>query len=327
MSASPEKPLVSFILLAYNQEQYIREAVEGAFSQTYSPLEIILSDDCSMDKTFAIIEEMAGSYTGPHKVITNRNPVNLGLGEHYNRLMNIAAGDIVELAAGDDISLPHRTMCSVKILQDDPGITSVSLGLVQFEGDSIPGLTPRQEIGITESFTVDRFLSDVDFHLNAPARAFRRYTHDYFGPLIPRCPVEDGPNLFRNLLHGKAASSSVPAVLYRRHAASISSSVNFRKISFELIYRDYENTLRIAGEKCLLNSKELSRTRHQLARRLAQRLILMKVESSHLKLATTLVHVLPSWHFGIRYKVNLIRRAVGALIRSRLTAEKELASQ
>jgi len=30
-----DRPLVTFALFAYNQEQYIREAVEGAFSQTY----------------------------------------------------------------------------------------------------------------------------------------------------------------------------------------------------------------------------------------------------------------------------------------------------
>lgn len=49
-----DQPLVTFALFAYNQEQYIREAVEGAFSQTYKPLEIILSDDCSRDRTFEI---------------------------------------------------------------------------------------------------------------------------------------------------------------------------------------------------------------------------------------------------------------------------------
>jgi hypothetical protein len=47
-----ERPFVTFALFVYNQEKYIREAVEGAFSQTYEPLEIILSDDCSTDRTF-----------------------------------------------------------------------------------------------------------------------------------------------------------------------------------------------------------------------------------------------------------------------------------
>ena len=33
-----DRPLVTFALFAYNQEDYIREAVEGAFAQTYEPL-------------------------------------------------------------------------------------------------------------------------------------------------------------------------------------------------------------------------------------------------------------------------------------------------
>ena len=49
------RPLITFALFAYNQEKYIEEAVQGAFLQTYSPLEIILSDDGSTDRTFEII--------------------------------------------------------------------------------------------------------------------------------------------------------------------------------------------------------------------------------------------------------------------------------
>ncbi len=104
-----KKPLISFVLCAYNQELFIREAVEGAFSQTYSPLEIILSDDCSIDNTFAIMEQMAKAYGGPHKIILNRNERNLGIVPHLNRLWKIARGILIVAAAGDDISLPERT--------------------------------------------------------------------------------------------------------------------------------------------------------------------------------------------------------------------------
>jgi glycosyltransferase involved in cell wall biosynthesis len=86
-------PLVSFVLIAYNQEQFIAEAIQGAFAQTYSPLEIILSDDCSRDGTFRIMEEMANAYHGPHTVILNRNPKNLGIGGHVNRVMELAQGE------------------------------------------------------------------------------------------------------------------------------------------------------------------------------------------------------------------------------------------
>ena len=41
------------------------------------PLEIILSDDASADRTFAIMQEKAAAYYGPHRLMLNRNPTNL----------------------------------------------------------------------------------------------------------------------------------------------------------------------------------------------------------------------------------------------------------
>ncbi|MBT3873051.1 MAG: glycosyltransferase, partial [Flavobacteriaceae bacterium] len=107
MSNSPT-PLVSFILLAYNQENLITEAVESLLSQTYSPLEIILSDDCSSDSTFTIMKSLKDSYKGPHKIKLNRNKTNLGISAHINKLVALTHGDLIFCAAGDDISLPKR---------------------------------------------------------------------------------------------------------------------------------------------------------------------------------------------------------------------------
>ena len=104
-----ERPLVTFALFAYNQEKYIREAVEGAFAQTYEPLEIILSDDCSTDRTFEIMEEMAAKYEGPHKIILNRNTQNLGICPHVTKIHERCSGEYIVHAAGDDYSYPNRT--------------------------------------------------------------------------------------------------------------------------------------------------------------------------------------------------------------------------
>jgi len=104
-----DRPLITFFVMAYNQERFIREAVEGAISQTYSPLEIILSDDCSTDRTFEIMTEMAEAYKGPHEIILNRNERNLGLVQHVNHVcLGLSHGELVVLAAGDDISVQER---------------------------------------------------------------------------------------------------------------------------------------------------------------------------------------------------------------------------
>jgi glycosyltransferase involved in cell wall biosynthesis len=102
------KPLATFVLYAYNEEKFIREAIESAFAQTYSPLEIVLSDDGSTDRTFEIMQEMAAAYKGPHKIILNRNEKNIGIGSQLNAAAAMTNGEFVVLANGDDISLPIR---------------------------------------------------------------------------------------------------------------------------------------------------------------------------------------------------------------------------
>lgn len=103
-----EHPLVTFALFAYNQERFIREAVEGALAQTYSPLEIVLSDDSSSDGTFRIMEECVSTYSGPHQVVLNRNASNLGIADHINTILSLCKGDLIVMAAGDDISYSER---------------------------------------------------------------------------------------------------------------------------------------------------------------------------------------------------------------------------
>ena len=113
-----ERPLVTFALFAYNQEQYIREAIEGAFSQTYEPLEIILSDDYSSDRTFKIMQEMAAAYQGPHRVIARQSSENRGLLNHILDVAHESHGEYIVVAAGDDISLPERTSIVIPYFKD-----------------------------------------------------------------------------------------------------------------------------------------------------------------------------------------------------------------
>ena len=109
MTISSNRPPVTFAVVAFNQEPFIRETIRGAFAQSYQPLEIILSDDGSSDRTFEIMQEMAAEYDGPHRVVVNRNSPNLGLIPHLDRVMEMTSGEFVVINAGDDVSVPERT--------------------------------------------------------------------------------------------------------------------------------------------------------------------------------------------------------------------------
>lgn len=103
------RPLVTFAVFAYEQEQFIKEAVEGALAQTYQPLEVVISDDCSKDSTFETIKKLLSSYRGPHRVVARRAISNQGIIDHILSVARISLGELIIVAAGDDVSYPHRS--------------------------------------------------------------------------------------------------------------------------------------------------------------------------------------------------------------------------
>jgi glycosyltransferase involved in cell wall biosynthesis len=57
------KPIVSVIMITYNHEKYISEAIEGVLMQiTDFPIELIIGEDCSTDSTRKIVIKYAGKY-------------------------------------------------------------------------------------------------------------------------------------------------------------------------------------------------------------------------------------------------------------------------
>ena len=103
-----EKPLVSVTVCSYNQERYILECAEAVLAQTYSPLEIIFSDDGSSDRTANIIESCLGRYKGNHSVVFLRHPHNLGGKGKENFLASYqkSSGRFVIQFCADDVMLP-----------------------------------------------------------------------------------------------------------------------------------------------------------------------------------------------------------------------------
>ena len=71
------RPLASLCVITYNQEKFVAEAVKAALSQSYRPLEVILSDDASSDDTFKIMSTLENQYDGNLKIVLNRNKSKL----------------------------------------------------------------------------------------------------------------------------------------------------------------------------------------------------------------------------------------------------------
>lgn len=99
-------PLVSVFMPVYNQELYIRAALDSVLNQTYQNYEIVISDDCSEDSTPLIVAEYAKKF--PEKISFHKlSYENLG-SRHFELLLKKCKGDYVCLFSGDDIMYPEK---------------------------------------------------------------------------------------------------------------------------------------------------------------------------------------------------------------------------
>jgi glycosyltransferase involved in cell wall biosynthesis len=116
---------VTYMLRTYNHERFVREAVRSAFAQDYHPLQIVITDDASSDRTYDNIVEEVRQYSGPHEILVNRNTHRMRSIEALTHAMSMAQGEFVVMAHGDDVSLPHRTAALVSAWREH-GVSMVS---------------------------------------------------------------------------------------------------------------------------------------------------------------------------------------------------------
>ncbi|MBA2441555.1 MAG: glycosyltransferase [Rubrobacter sp.] len=218
------EPLVTFALFAYNQERFIREAVRGALSQTYSPLQILLSDDCSSDGTFEAIKEEVAGYDGPHRVLLNRNEHNLGIGGHVNRLMELADGEFIVAAAGDDISLPTRTTDLVEVWSKGRALSVYSDCTIIDEDGAYMGVGAdlagnKLTLPARESWR-EKARSGTMRGLGG-GHSWDRAVFDVFGPLPEDVVCEDTTIPFRAALLGEVSFLDRRLIRHRRHDTNV----------------------------------------------------------------------------------------------------------
>jgi glycosyltransferase involved in cell wall biosynthesis len=109
---------VSVILLCFNHQQFVEEALESIRRQTFGDYELIIVDDCSQDSTVATVQEYLAKAGLVASLVAHR--VNRGVCASLNDALSIAAGDYVAVLSADDRWLPEKLATQVQLLDDLP---------------------------------------------------------------------------------------------------------------------------------------------------------------------------------------------------------------
>src|SRR6185312_4924818 len=115
-----EQPLVTIGAIGYNNARYVIETLESIKSQTYPNVELIVTDDCSTDKSVVgLITEWLKSYNHPYQFIIHDK--NKGAPAACNEVIRRAKGKYISLIATDDILMPDKTRLQVEMLEKAGG--------------------------------------------------------------------------------------------------------------------------------------------------------------------------------------------------------------
>ena len=103
MNKVTDSPLISVLLSVYNDEKNIKKSIDSILLQSYKNIELLVMDDCSMDRTYEILNEI-----NDRRIKIFRNKENQGLTKSLNTLIENSSGKILARQDSDDISLPSR---------------------------------------------------------------------------------------------------------------------------------------------------------------------------------------------------------------------------
>lgn len=228
-----EKPIVSVVVVAFNSSKYILETLNSVKNQTYSNIELVITDDCSTDDTVAVctewIEKNRLRFVAV-QIITS--VVNTGITANRNRGGFAAHGKWIKHVDGDDKLFPSCVEDYVKYITDNPSKNIVFSPLRVFgEGD-----LEKWDKLLRTNFKYVFSLTPRDFKIllckiclfPAPSLFINaEYFRNVGGYDESIRDLEDWPFWIKTAFNGaQFAYLETPEVYYRISSSSLSQSVN-----------------------------------------------------------------------------------------------------
>jgi glycosyltransferase involved in cell wall biosynthesis len=125
------QPLVSVIIPTYNRADFLGQALDSALGQTYKRMEIIVVDDGSTDQTAQLLDTYRKHIRYIYQEHSERSKArNLGITE--------SSGEYIAFLDSDDLWLPEKVECQVKILRKDRSIGVSYTGVQYMNEDGSP---------------------------------------------------------------------------------------------------------------------------------------------------------------------------------------------
>lgn len=236
--------LISVVVISYNSERFIEETLNSIRAQTYPNVELIISDDASVDNTVAIAEKWISDNSKRFvrsQIVSSGE--NQGIPGNLNRGIRAATGKYIKHIAADDILAPKCLETAYKFCERkgyDILFSNVSSFFETWEESEKESFAWDEKFfkkGIKEKIEI---LSSQNI-LFSPTAFYKKELIEktgYFDETY-RC-MEDYPMWIKLLENGfDIAGENFVSVFYRMHQNSLSNPIRGeRAINTRFYYDD-----------------------------------------------------------------------------------------
>lgn len=239
--------LVSVIVVTYNSEEFIIETLESIWQQTYKSIELIISDDCSLDSTISLCKEWANvdrNHDRFTRIKILEHQENTGIAPNCNRGLAEATGEWIKLIAGDDLLLKDCITSFIDYSNKNLDAQVIVSKLKRFKDnpDNILSTWPYKSVFPSKLKTQIKEQLKANF-IKAPAVFMNKTLLKNLGGFDENYPfLEDDP-LWTKILINDIKFHYLPKCLvaYRIHEKAVSNSTSINLKFMDSVLRYYND--------------------------------------------------------------------------------------
>jgi len=194
-------PRVSIGIPVYNSETFLPAAIESVLAQTFTDFELIICDNASTDRSFAICQAYAAR---DRRVRVLRNAENLGANPNYRKVAAAARGEFFKWASANDVIAPDFIERCLAALDQRPDAVLAFARTVLFDGDPKAGTEYDDALELQDDEPFNRYRRIVEgLRLNNVINGLIRNASLRRTPVMPDYHSSDNVVLAYLALEGK----------------------------------------------------------------------------------------------------------------------------
>jgi len=230
-----KNPLVSVLIITYNQQHYISQCIESVLEQESDfPFEIIIGEDFGSDNTRNICIAYQQKYPDIIKLILHES--NGGVVNNWLTCIQSARGKYIAQCAGDDYwHNPDKLQLQFDYMESNPdcGIIHTDFDELNIVSNKIINSVYKTDsINIKQGY-LQKEIFDGSLKMCAATICFRKDLFDKYIPvekyLELSFPIEDWPTLLILSHYSKVDYLDISTVTYRKGHESISNPRSYEK--------------------------------------------------------------------------------------------------